>query len=345
MGAYTRAYTPAATGGVTGADQTALNNSSYVPTLYAKKVLFDFYKQTVFKEICNTNYEGDFKNMGDTINIRQAPVIATGTYHPGGGTALAYQVPLDDDITMNIDQSLYTAFKIDDVDKLQTDVDLLNMYTTDSAQRLSIATDTDVLSAAVLATGADAANKGATAGLVSTDLDFGTDALYATTVGPLQITSSNTEVAASNTYNATNMLVRAGQALDEQNIPQADRWVVAPAWFISKLKFSDLKAANITGDSTGVIRTGLVGEVNGMKIYQNNSLPKGATALASHYIYAGTRAACSFALQMSKSESGKLENYFGDYFRTLWVYGRKVIRGEALVAIIANDANGSPTTA
>lgn len=329
---YTRVYSPAATGGVTGADQTALNNTSYVPTLYASKVLFDFYKQTVFKEIFNTNYEGDFKKHGDTINIRQAPTISTRNYHPGGNTAVTYDVPLNDDITMNIDQSLYTAFKLDHVDKMQTDVDLMNMYTKDGAERLNIEVDREVLEAIV--DGAAAANRGATAGAISGNVDLGTDAALSAGVGPLQITASSTEAVATNTYNAVNTIVRLGQVLDEQNIPQADRWVIIPAWYKTRLNTSELKQANITGDSTGNIRTGLIGEINGMKIFVSNNLPLGSTNTDAHIMYAGTKAACSFALQMSMTESGMLETQFGSYMRTLWVYGRKVVRPEALVQAV-----------
>lgn len=30
----------------------------YIPILYAKKVLYDFYKSTVWNEVTNTDYEG-----------------------------------------------------------------------------------------------------------------------------------------------------------------------------------------------------------------------------------------------------------------------------------------------
>ena len=43
---------------------TTWPNSNYVPLLYAKKVLQKFYAQTVFKEVTNTEYESEFKNMG-----------------------------------------------------------------------------------------------------------------------------------------------------------------------------------------------------------------------------------------------------------------------------------------
>ena len=41
---------------------------------------------------------------------------------------------------------------------------------------------------------------------------------------------------------------------------------------VTHLKKSDLKAANITGDGKAVLRTGLIGEINGMKIFPAGSL-------------------------------------------------------------------------
>jgi hypothetical protein len=62
--------------------------------------------------------------------------------------------------------------------------------------------------------------------------------------------------------NATDLIVDINTVLDEQNIPSADRWVVLPAWFVALLKKGDLKSADITGDSTGLIRSGVIGMVN-----------------------------------------------------------------------------------
>ena len=201
---------------------------------------------------------------------------------------------------------------------------------------MSIAVDTEVLD--YMQAACAAANRGATAGAISTNIDLGTDAALTGGTGPCQILASGAEDSTANEYLAVDMIVRMGQVLDEQNIPTMDRWVVIPAWYATKLKTSELKQANITGDSTGVIRNGLIGTINGMKIFVNNNLPLGATATTAHSVYAGTKAGVSFALQMSMSESGQLENQFGSYMRTLWVYGRKAVRTEAFCEMICNAA-------
>ena len=292
----------------------------YIPQLYAKKVLYDFYKSTVWKMVTNTDYEGDFKSGGESIKIRKAPEITTNDYTKG--LAITYEVPAEDSIEMTISYAKYQAFRVDDVDAVQMDVDIMNMYSTDASERLNITVDVDVLTA--MATGVNASNTGATAGAISGDIQLGA------------VTDATTNIEVDRT-NALDKLVDLGQALDEQNIPQSDRFVIIPAWYASRLKLSDIKAADFTGDTSGVVRTGLIGQVNGMKVYENNSVYTAASgAETSYYVVAGHKLATSFALQMSKVDTLKIQESFGEYWRTLWVYGIKVVRSEGLAALICN---------
>jgi hypothetical protein len=296
---------------------------NYIPQLYGKKVLYDFYKSTVWKEVTNTDYEGDFKNSGESIQIRMAPEITTSNYTKG--LAITYEVPARDSIEMTISYAKYQAFRVDDVDKVQMDVDLMNMYATDASERLQIVVDVDVLTA--MALGVHASNTGNAAGAISGDI-----ALGAATGGD----TANIEVDRTN---ALDKLVDLGQALDEQNIPSGDRFVVIPAWYASRLKLSDLKAADFSGDTSGVVRTGLIGMIDGMKVYVNNSVytaTQGGGSETSYYVVAGTKVATSFALQLSKVDTLKIPESFGEYWRTLWVYGIKVVRPEAVAALICN---------
>jgi hypothetical protein len=290
---------------------------NYIPQLYGKKVLYDFYKHTVWKEVTNTDYEGEFKNAGESIQIRYAPEIDTSNYTKG--LAITYEVPADASIEMTIDYAKYQAFRVDDVDKVQMDVDLMNMYATDAAERLSIQVDVDVLAA--MAAGAQATNnKGTAAGLISSNVNLGS-------------AGDATNIHIDRT-NALDKIVDCGQVLDEQNIPQKDRFIIIPAWYASRLKLSDLKAADFSGDSTGMVRTGLIGQIDGMKVYVNNSLKSTATGEAEYHVVGGTKMGTSFALQLSKTDTLKIPESFGEYWRTLWVYGIKVVRGEAVFELI-----------
>ena len=298
-------------------DYSAAQDTNYVPIVYTKKVLRNFYESSVFSQICNTDYEGEIKAQGDKVVIRKTPEITVSPY--AVGTQIDYEVPTKDSTELMVDLGMYAAFQVDDVDKAQSDLPLINMFAKDAGERIRIATDAEIL--AFASDEAAAANKGTTAGAISGDIDLGE------TTDPVTISSTN----------ATEFIVLLNQVLDEQNIPMEGRWVVLPAAFVTALKTSDLKAANITGDSTGVIRTGLVGMIDRMKVYQNNNLPTGVAGglqAGETAIIAGTTEAMTFAANITKTDTVKIPDSFGEYWRTLFVYGRAVVQPTALVNAI-----------
>lgn len=301
------------------ADYSAAGDVNYVPIVYTTKVLRNFYESSVWNQICNTDYEGEIKSQGDKVVIRKTPEITVAPY--AVGTAIDYEVPSKDSTELMVDLGMYSAFQVDDVDKAQSDLPLISMFAKDAAERIRIETDKEVLK--FMSTGADASNKGASAGAISGNIDMGI------TTSPVAITAAN----------ATEFIVQMNQILDEANIPSEGRWVVLPASFVAALKTSDLKAANITGDGTGVIRTGMVGMVDRMKIYQNNNLPNGVAgglAAGETAVLAGTKEAGTFASNITKTDTLKIPNSFGQYWRTLFVYGRAVVQPTALINAVVS---------
>ena len=288
----------------------------YIPALYSKKVLRRFLAETVFQDICNRDYEGEIKKYGDTVYIRKDPAITVNDYTIGA--ALTYEAPHDDAVALEINKAKYTAFKVDDIDRAQSDVDLLNMYAKNTKQEIAIKVDQDVLT--YMATGAAAGNYGATAGVISGNIDLGASG------APEAITADN----------AITYLVQLNQVLSEQNVPEEGRFVVVPAWFRTLLKTGDLKSADITGDATGVIRTGLIGKIDNLSVYVNNniySVTDGTTSRKAYYVIAGTKEACTFAAQIDKSDQLQIPTSFGVYWRTLFVWGRLITQPKALAVL------------
>ena len=70
------------------------------------------------------------------------------------------------------------------------------------------------------------------------------------------------------------VLLRMGQVLDEQNIPEVGRWVVMPAWAGRQIKQSELRQAYLSGDSVTMLRNGRLGMVDRFTIYISNLLPE-----------------------------------------------------------------------
>lgn len=214
----------------------------------------------------------------------------------------------------------YWAYTIQDIDSLQTHLPLLNEFSSNAAQKLAVEIDSNVLNYYV--TQVDSDNAGATAGAISGAIDLGA------TTAPEGITQGSTSTAFQH-------VMDANIVLDEQNIEDTGRWMVAPAWFCSYLKAGDIRRADITGDSTGTIRTGLIGQVDRMTLIRNNNMAVGADTggpgvAGEYWTMFGTKEANTFALQLTKSESLRIPDSFGEYVRGLSVFGREVVQPKAL---------------
>jgi len=310
----------------TSGSTTDAYSANFIPEVWSGKLQVKFYKSTVLGEITNNDWEGEIKGQGDKIHIRTIPTITISNYTKG--MSLTSQVPQSTPLELNIDKGKYFQVVIDDVDSVQADVKLMDIFTNDASQQMKIAIDGDVLGSVY----ADAAtaNKGATAGAISGDINLGA------TGAPRQVTSSN----------VLDMLLDMGQVLDEQNVPEDGRWAVIPAWMAGLIKRSDLKQAYLTGDSVTPLRNGKIGMIDRFTVYVSNNLTtandlgadaaSGGTGSNADYkawrILAGTRDAISFASQITNVETLRAQTTFGNIMRGLNVYGYKVTKPEALVA-------------
>jgi hypothetical protein len=306
----------------TSGSTTDAYSGKFIPEIWSGKLQVKFYQTTVLAEITNNDWEGEIKDQGDKVEIRTVPTITINNYTKG--QTLSSQVPTNDVIELNIDKGKYFQVVVDDVDDVQSDLKLMDIFTNDASQQMKIAIDTDVLSG--LVAGAATKNKGATAGQISGDINLGNQA--AATPASVQVTKSN----------VIDKIIDMGQCLDEQNAPEDGRWMLIPAWMGSLIKTSDLKDASITGDSVTPLRNGRLGMIDRFTLYVSNLLPTttGATdgtstGLKGYSVFAGTRDAITFASQITKMESLRSQSTFGNIVRGLNVYGYKVIKSEALV--------------
>jgi len=301
----------------------------FIPEIWSGKLQVKFYKTTVLAEITNNDWEGEIKDQGDKVEIRTVPTITINNYTKG--QTLASQVPTNDVIELSIDKGKYFQVVVDDVDDVQSDLKLMDIFTNDASQQMKIAVDTDVLSALVNASAA--ANKGTAAGAISGDINLGSsidpDGAGAATKTARKITSTN----------VIDYVIAMGQCLDEQNAPEDGRWMLIPAWMAAKIKTSDLKDASITGDSMTPLRNGRLGMIDRFTLYVSNLLPSQTsivgegsdTSVKAFSTFAGTRDAITFASQITKMETLRSTSTFGNIVRGLNVYGYKVIKPEALV--------------
>lgn len=305
---------------------TPAYSGTFIPVLWSTKLIEKFYASTVLAAISNTDYEGEIKNKGDKVIIRTKPTITIKDYRTDG--LLEVERPSSNVVELAIDKGKYFNLILDDVMEIQSDLNMMNMWSDDAAQQFKIVVDREIL--AGLLGQAAPKNKGTTAGQISGNVNLGV------TGTPLQIVARNPAGTAGK-VEIVDVLVRLGQVLDEQNIPETGRWVVLPAWIGSQIKMSELRDAALTGDSVTILRNGRLGMIDRFTIYISNLLPSGVAAglaAGEWVIYAGTQHGLTFASQINKVESMRSEMTFGQLLRGLQVYGYKVLDGTALAQAI-----------
>lgn len=313
-------------------------SGNFIPSVWSAKLNAKFYAASVYGEIANTNWQGEISGMGDKIVVNTAPSITVSAYTPGA-SALSYQVPTPDVQEIVIDKGRYFAFQISDVLEYQAKPNLLDMFSTDAAEQMRTTVDSNVVYN-TFNNGA-AANKGATAGAKSGLYNLGTH------VAPIALTAAN----------VLQKILEMASVLDEQNVPESDRYLLIDPFTRSLLMQSNLAQAQFMGDATSTVRNGKIGAIDRFTVYVSNQLPKIAagasspwtsgdgsettvttagTAIKSRAIIAGHKSAITFASQITKMETVRNPNDFGDFVRSLNVYGFKVVKPESLALLVAS---------
>ena len=290
-------------------------SGSFIPELWSGSLLVKFYDATLFGSITNTDYQGMIQDKGDKVIIRTKPDLSVHNYSKGMN--LNYEAPTSQEVELTIDHAKYFAFEIKDVDEVQSDINLLNAFSEDGSTQLKIAIDSQILGS--IYSQAHAKNAGATAGRISGDINLGTAA------APVDLTSAN----------ILDLIVDFGTVLDEQNVPEAGRFIVLPAWACALIKKSELRDASLSGDGKSMLRNGRIGSVDRFTLYSSNLVHSDA---GKFDIIAGHSLATTFATQITKMETVRNTSDFGDYIRALQVFGFKVLKPEALCHAVVKKA-------
>lgn len=289
-------------------DYSSTSASGFIPQVWSGKLVEKLYLRTCFAEIANTDYEGEIKGKGDTVEIRTTPSIVINDYEIGGG--LNYEKPTSDKVELHIDQAKYFAFEVNDVDAYQADIKLMDNWSDDAGQQMKIAIDKVILGDVY--SDAAAENAGGTAGAESGSIDMGAAG------APVSVTKAN----------IMDVIVDCGTILDEQNVPDDQRYIILPAWMNGMLKKSDLRDASAMGDTKSVFRNGKVGELDRFSVYVSNNLSTvvdGTTSTQCTNVFFGHKKALTFASQMTNMETLPNPQDFGKLVRGLNVFGYEVI--------------------
>jgi hypothetical protein len=305
-----------------GSTANTLQATGFIPEIWSAKLVEKFYASTVLSAISNTDYEGEIQNQGDRVKIRTKPTITIRDYLADG--LLGLDRPSGGSVELYIGVGKYFSLILDDVMEVQSDLNILSMWSDDAAQQLKIVVDRDVLGGIVNA--AHAKNQGATAGAIAGNLNLG---IKGTPLSVKGYPVLGTDIG------ITDVILRLGQVLDEQNIPEEGRWIVMSAAAGRYIKQSELRQVYVSGDGTSMLRNGRLGMVDRFTIYVSNLLPNNSTdstnfAVGESPVYAGHAHGLTFASQISKIETLRSELTFGQILRGLQIYGYQVVDSTAL---------------
>lgn len=266
---------------------------NFIPELWARELNFSLKKSLVGLQLVNQDYEGEIANAGDTVHITRPAAISVGTYTPGSD--ITVETPTSSQLNLTIDQIKYFAFDVEDVKRVQANVDLMRPYLEEANYALQDTVDQHI---------------------------FGkyTDADSSNVITKATLTSSNIWAK----------LVEAKKLLSKNNVPQQGRWIVLSPDEIALLEEStEFQRASSLGDDTA--RNGFRGRAAGFDVFESNNVTAASdgTDNVRHCVF-GHRMAITFAMQFSRMESMRREKRFADLVKGLLLYGSKTVKTKAI---------------
>lgn len=343
---------------------TNLNSGNFSPVIYSKKAQLAFRKSSVAEAVTNTDYSGEIAQMGDSVRIIKEPTITINTLERG--TTLATQDLTDNDFTMVVDKANYFQFTLADIEQAHSHINFMDLAADRAGYDLRDAFDAEVLGyLAGWKTPSSWARRSASGDINGTkaDSNAGNDELLA--ANKLDITDFGgsdlgveTEVTsipiaagggAGGITSPLAILNRMNRLMDQANVPTDGRWVVVDSVFVEVLMDEDSKLVNSDYGGSSEIRNGqLPQKIRNMRVYTSNNLPylgtgAGASASAGSetnfgVMVAGHDSAVAVADQIAKTETFRSPDTFADVVRGMQLYGRKILRPEALMTANYNLA-------
>ena len=314
----------------TAAGYGNLPSGNFAPEIFSQKVLKFFRRASVVEDITNTDYAGEIENFGDTVRIIKEPTVTVSSYTRG--SVVNAQDLADDQITMVVDNANAFAFKIDDIEERHSHVNFEALATSSGAFALKRKYDANVLQAISDGAGIAGADDASLSGGLTT-----TNSALGTASAPVNVETDDAGI---------NLMLLMARTLDDQSVPEENRWFVAPPIFYEKMFQAGNKIAEVqvTGDASSPLRNGLVmnGTLAGFRCYKSTALNSTAgtdqvtltgvaTDASENVILAGHMSSTSTASHIAKTEVVRSTESFSDVIRGLHVFGRKVLRPEAVV--------------
>jgi hypothetical protein len=342
-------------------------DGNWSPVIYSKQAQIALRKSAVTNAITNNSYFGEIANQGDVVRIQKEPDVTVNALQRH--TAISVEKLNDEDFSLTIDKANYFAFKMDDIEDQFANVDYVSLAADRAAYKMADAMDADVLSylsghttagVKISTTSGDAQHdtSGNLTGeflsanhLDMSDIGHITTAASASTTGdsiPLAARLPGATSLSTTTTSPLTVVARMARTMDTANVDSRGRWLVVDPVFMEILKDEDSRVLQADWGGTGLMNGLVLNNLHGFRVYVSNNLPaagtgagtSGTTAQDDNYgvIVAGQDEAVASAEQINKVENYRDPDSFADIVRGMHLYGRKILRPEALVTARYNAA-------
>ena len=349
----------AASGGMSGA---------FSPVIYSKQAQIALRKAAVVNAITNSDYFGEIANQGDTVRIMKEPDVTVNALQRN--TTISAQELDDNDYQLVIDKANYFAFKMDDIEDQFSHIDFVNLASNRAAYKMADAMDAEVLSylSGYNTSGARITTVSGTGTGDQSGGDITGEYLDANVLSAVSFTGQLTGVTgeaagdsipvaprmpgaqalSTTTVSPLQIIARMARLQDQQNVDSRGRWLVVDPVFVEMLKDEDSRLLNADFGGAGLQNGLILNNLHGFRVYVSNNLPQAGTGAgtstaapqSTNYgvIVAGHDMAVASAEQINKVETYRDPDSFADIVRGMHMYGRKILRPEALVSAIYNVA-------
>ncbi|MCQ2957308.1 MAG: hypothetical protein MJ180_00225 [Candidatus Gastranaerophilales bacterium] len=288
----------------------SVKNGGFTPELWSAKLNATLDDHGKYMDIVNHKYEGEIKSKGDKVYFYTLGSLTVSDYNPTatGFSGITYQDPTGDKQALEISQQKIIPFLVDDIQKVQSNIDLVNQYINRIAVAASQTKDKYIHGLAV----ANATTK------LHTD-------------SALQLTKDNVWAEVCKMYS---VLGRKNALINGVDYAGKRPALVVTPEIEGVIKQCSQFFANAVGAE--VLRKGQIGTLGGFDVFVDTNIATdktgtGSAAVFSQTMVALTSDAITYAEQITKTETLRDKDQVGDFVRCLLVYGGQVANPDCIV--------------
>lgn len=292
----------------------ASTRGGFAVTLWSPKITAYLKNLGAYADIVNHDYQGEIKNKGDRVNFFSKNGLTVRDYNPSaeGFSEITTEQPVGDKKTLVVDQQKYIAFELEDIDKVQSNVKIVDEWTQTMASSFADVKDAYIHGIAVAGAGNKLHNDSA--------LTITKDNVWAEICAMQRVLTRN------------KALTKAG--LDYSGKRPA--LVITPE-FQEILLQSPNYFANAFGNE--VLRKGQVGHIGIFDVFVDTNIATDGTSNKTQTIVALTSQGITYADQITETETYRSQKSFKDVVRSLMTYGAAVANANCIVTSKITMAN------